>query len=72
MMTSRNKFIILLVIPVVTWVGAIVPPDQQPGGSTDPFTVSDVVAPGDIVNSPGTEDDDAVVPTATFGVFTGK
>ncbi len=70
-MTSCYEFI-LLVMAVVTWVGAIVPPDQQPGGSTDPFTVSDVVAPGDIVNPPGTEDDDAVVPTATFGIFTGK
>ena len=71
-MTSYAVWIILLVAAIVTWVGAVVPPDQQPGGSRDPFTVSDVVAPGDTVNPPGTEDDDAVVPTATFGVFTGK
>ena len=72
MMNSHVIWFILLVSATVTWVGAIVPPDQQPGGSTDPFTVSDTITPGDTVNPPGTEDDDAVVPTATFGVFTGK
>ena len=61
-MTSYVLWIILLVAAIVMWVGAIVPPDQQPGGSTDPFTASDVITPGDTVNPPGRGNDDAVVP----------
>ena len=72
MMNSYVIWFILLVSATVTWVGAVDPPDQQPGGSTDPFTVSDTITPGDTVNPPGTEDDDAVVPTVEWRGMTGK
>ncbi len=72
MMNGYVVLFIMLVSATVMWVGAVDPPDQQPGGSKDPFTASDTITPGDTVNQPGTEDDDAGVPTASFGVFTGK
>ena len=72
MMNGYVLWFILLVTATVMWVGAVDPPDQQPGGSRDPFTVDNTITPGDTVNQPGTGDDDAGVPPASFGVFTGK